>query len=113
MITIYHNPRCSKSRQGVALLENSGKEFEVVKYLDNQLNYNQLETIISKLGIKPLDLVRKSETIWKSNYKGKQLSDKEIIQTMVDYPKLIERPIVINGDNAVIGRPTETILNII
>lgn len=113
MIKIYHNPRCSKSRQGVALLEDSGKEFEIVKYLDHPLNGEELKTIISKLGISPIDLVRKNEKIWKSDYKDQSLSDNEIIAAMVTNPKLIERPIVINNEKAVVGRPPEKISEII
>ncbi len=113
MIKIYHNPRCSKSRQGLAILEESGKDFEVIKYLENEITSEQLEAIISKLGIKPIDLVRKNEAIWKSDYKGKTLSDKDVIEAMITHPKLIERPIVINKNKATIGRPPETILNII
>ncbi|WP_369998225.1 arsenate reductase (glutaredoxin) [Winogradskyella sp.] len=113
MIQIYHNPRCSKSRQGLAIVEASGKEFEVVKYLEDELSVEQLSTIISKLGIKPIDLVRKNEAIWKSDYKGKTLTDKQIIDAMIKHPKLIERPIVINKNKAVVGRPPESILNII
>ncbi len=113
MITIYHNNRCSKSRNGLKLLEESGKDFTVVKYLENTLSFDQLKNIITLLGIKPIELVRTNEAIWKSNYKGKTLSDKEIIQAMVDNPKLIERPIVINGKKAVIGRPSENIYKII
>ncbi|WP_179353655.1 arsenate reductase (glutaredoxin) [Winogradskyella vidalii] len=113
MIKIYHNPRCSKSRQGLAILEASGKTFETVKYLEDKLSASELEVIISKLGIKPLDLVRKNEAIWKSDFKGKTLSDKEIIAAMVSNPKLIERPIVVNDSKAVIGRPSELISEII
>lgn len=113
MIKIYHNPRCSKSRQGLAIVEASGKPFETVKYLDDQLSSDELEVIISKLGIKPLDLVRKNEAIWKSDFKGKTLTDKEIIAAMVAHPKLIERPIVVNGNKAVVGRPPESISEII
>lgn len=113
MIKIYHNPRCSKSRQGLSILEESGKEFEIVKYLEEELNAKGLETIISKLGIKPIDLIRKNEAIWKTDYKGKVLSDNDIIDTMIKHPKLIERPIVVNGNKAVIGRPPESIENII
>ena len=113
MIKIYHNNRCSKSRCGLEILENSKKDFEVVKYLDDKLSVNELKAIISKLGIQPIELVRKNEAIWKSEYKGKDLTDAQIISAMVEHPKLIERPIVINGDKAVIGRPTELILNII
>ena len=113
MITIYHNPRCSKSREGLALLEASNKAFEVVKYLDNLLTEKELKSIISKIGIKPLNLVRKNEAIWKSDYKGKTLNDAEIIKAMLLHPKLIERPIVINGNKAVIGRPSQSILDLI
>lgn len=113
MTTIYHNPRCSKSRQGLALLEESGKKFEIIKYLDKNITYEELETIISKLGIKPIDLVRKNEAIWKSKYKDKTLTDKQHIEAMVANPKLIERPIVVNGNKAVVGRPPQTILNIL
>ena len=113
MIKIYHNPRCSKSRQGLEILENSGKEFEIIKYLENIPSYSELLSIIEKLQIKPIDLVRKNETIWKENYKGKKLSDKEIISAMIQEPKLIERPIIINGNKALIGRPLENISTII
>lgn len=113
MITIYHNPRCSKSREGLELLENSGKDFVVVKYLDEPISEAQLKDIISLLGIQPMELVRKNEAIWKTNYKGKDLTNAQIISAMVANPKLIERPIVINGKQAVIGRPPVTILDII
>ena len=110
---IYHNPRCSKSRQGLAILEESGKEFEVVKYLDSPPTFQELTEIIGLLGITPIDLVRKNEAIWKENYKGKELSYDEIIYAMIENPKLIERPIVINDRKAVIGRPPENIKNIL
>lgn len=113
MIKIYHNNRCSKSRCGIEVLENSGKEFEVVKYLENVPSKDELKNIIKMLGIEPIELVRKNEAIWKSDYKGKILSNDEIIAAMVANPKLIERPIVINGNKAVVGRPPELILNII
>ncbi|RSC93847.1 arsenate reductase (glutaredoxin) [Tenacibaculum singaporense] len=113
MIKIYHNPRCSKSRQGLEIIENSGKEFETVKYLDTIPSEEELKEIINLLNISPIDLVRKNEKIWKEEYKGKELSDAEIIKAMVDNPKLIERPIVINGNKAVIGRPPENIKEII
>ncbi len=113
MIKIYHNNRCSKSRCAIALLEEKGKKIEVVKYLENTPSEEELKRIIKLLGIPPIDLVRKNEAIWKENYKGKELTNTEIITAMVQNPKLIERPIVINGDKAVIGRPTEAILDII
>ncbi len=113
MIKIYHNARCSKSRQGLELLENSGKEFEIIKYLENIPTNEELTSIIEKLQIKPIDLVRKNEAIWKEQFKGKELSDKELISAMIQYPKLIERPIVVNKNKAVIGRPIENITTII
>lgn len=113
MIKIYHNPRCSKSRQGLAILEDSGVTFEVVKYLDTPLNEEELTTIINTLGIAPLALVRKNEKIWKEEFKGKELSDTQVIQAMVANPKLIERPIVVHDNKAVIGRPPEDIKTIL
>lgn len=113
MITIYHNNRCSKSRSGLEILENSGKPFEVKKYLDDVPSEAELKNVISLLGIKPIDLVRKNEAIWKEQYKGNDLSDDEIVSAMVKNPKLIERPIVVNGKQAVIGRPPENIFEII
>lgn len=109
MIKIYHNPRCSKSRQGLQILENASKEFEVVEYLKQPLTFSELEAIIKKLDIAPIDLVRKNEKDWKDNFKGKDLSNAEIIKAMVRFPKLIERPIVVNNNKAVVGRPPEKI----
>lgn len=113
MITIYHNPRCTKSRQGLALLEEKQLNFEVIRYLDDPITLKELTTIVKKLGITPLALVRKNEAIWKSDFKGRDLSDEDILKAMVSNPKLIERPIVNNGEKAVIGRPTEQILTIL
>ncbi len=113
MIKIYHNNRCSKSRCGVQALEEAGKKFEVVKYLEDVPTKSELKHIIKLLGITPIELVRKNEAIWKESFKGKTLSDYEIIEAMVANPKLIERPIIVNGNKAVIGRPTEKIFEII
>lgn len=112
-LLIYHNPRCRKSREGLAILENSGKEFEIVKYLEDVPTEEDLSEIIKMLDISPIQLIRKTEKTWKEEYKGKELSDSEIIKAMVQNPKLIERPIVINKNKAVIGRPSSTILEII
>jgi arsenate reductase len=113
MIKIYNNNRCSKSRCGLELLEQSGKEFIVIKYLEDVPTKNELKDIINLLGIKPIDLIRKNEAIWKEQFKGKTLSDAQLIDAMLKNPKLIERPIVINGNKATIGRPPEKILDII
>lgn len=113
MIKIYHNNRCSKSRCSLDLLEKSGQEFEIVKYLEDVPSVKELKEIIKLLNIKPIELVRKNETIWKEDYKGKDLSDNDIIKAMHENPKLIERPIVIKGKKAEIGRPIERIIKLI
>jgi arsenate reductase len=113
MITIYHNPRCRKSREGLSVLEDSGKEFAIVKYLEEGLTKDTLEQIIEKLAISPLDLVRKNEAIWKEKYKGRPLSETAIIEAMVRHPKLMERPVVVHNDKAVIGRPSSEIRSIL
>jgi len=110
---IYHNPRCGKSREGLAILQESKLPFEIINYIETHLSKDELTEIIKLLGIPPIDLVRKNEAIWKENYKGKNLSDSEIITAMVKNPKLIERPIVINNGKAVIGRPPELIKSIL
>jgi len=110
---IYHNLRCSKSRQGLAILQESKLSFETINYLEAPVTIKELTEIIKLLGISPIDLVRKNEAIWKENYKGKKLSDYEIIMAMAENPKLIERPIVINNGKAVIGRPPELIKTIL
>lgn len=109
MIKIYHNPRCTKSREGLAFLKEKKVEFEVINYLETEFTFQSLTHVIAELGISPIDLIRKNEAIWKSDFKGKTLSDQDIIQAMVDYPKLIERPIVANNGKAVVARPTDKI----
>lgn len=113
MIKIFHNPRCKKSREGLAILENSGKKFEVIKYLEDIPTKDELGHLVRCLAISPENLVRKTETVWKENFKGKLLSDGELLDIMIANPKLIERPIVINGNKAVIGRPSEKIAAIL
>ena len=89
--------------------KKSGNDFEIREYLKEIPTSEELSAVIELLGISPIELVRKNEAIWKSDFKGKELSDSEIIEAMVNHPKLIERPIVINKNKAVIGRPTEAI----
>ncbi len=113
MTTLYHNPRCSKSRQALQLLEKEGETIEIIKYLENAPTHQELKQIIELLGIEPIELVRTQEAIWKENYKGKNLSSAEIIDAMIQNPKLIERPIAIKGTHAVIGRPPEKVLDIL
>ena len=113
MIKIYHNPRCRKSREGLAIIEKSNKKLEIVRDLDDIPSAETLTEIIKLLGITPIQLVRKTESIWKEHFKGKELSDAEIIKAMIQNPKLIQRPIVINNNKAVIGRPPENIISIL
>lgn len=113
MTILYHNPRCSKSREALHLLEAEGETIEIIKYLDNPPSYQELEQVIELLKIQPIDLVRTQEAIWKENYKGKKLTDEEVINAMIENPKLIERPIAIKGTQAVIGRPPEGVLHIL
>ncbi len=113
MIQIYHNSRCGKSRECLAFLEDSGQEYEVVKYLDTIPTFDELKIIIAKLNIKPIELVRQKEKIWVENFKNTTLTDDEIIAAMISNPILIERPIVINGNKAVIARPLAKAMTII
>lgn len=109
MIKIYHNPRCRKSREGLQILEQSGKEFEVRKYLEDIPSKDELRDILNCLGITAENLVRKNEPIWKEKYRNRLLTDEDILNAMIENPKLIERPIVIKNNKAIIGRPTENI----
>lgn len=109
MIQIYHNPRCGKSRNCLAFIEETGQEYEVIKYLEQNPTFEELVLLIKKLNIKPIQLVRVKEQIWADTFKDKPLSDDEIIQAMVSNPILIERPIVLKGEKAIIGRVIEEV----
>ena len=111
---IYHNPRCSKSRQTLALLSENEMDVEIIEYLKTPPSKKDLTDIIKMLGIKPRDLLRKGEKEYKeAGLNNMELSDKEIIDAMLEYPKLIERPIVIKDGQARIGRPPELVLEIV
>jgi len=110
---IYHNPRCSKSRATLALLQDQGIEPEVVLYLESPLDSGQLQALLKKLGITAGQLVRRGEAQFKALGLGAHSSDKELLAAMADHPKLIERPIVVCGDRAVLGRPPESVLELI
>lgn len=113
MITIYHNPRCTKSREGLCELEILNQPFQLRKYLDEPFTKDELEEVIKKLNIKPIELVRTKESIWVENYKNKTLTDAEIINAILAHPKLIERPIIVKGDKAIIARPKEKIKDLL
>jgi arsenate reductase len=112
-ITIYHNPRCSKSRQTLALIQEKGVEPDIIEYLNTPPSEAELETILTMLGKEPAELMRTGEDEFKQYFKGRDLSRSEIISLMVQYPKVIERPIVVNGDRAAVGRPPESVLDIL
>ena len=113
-VTIYHNPRCSKSRETLKLLEEKGIRPDVVEYLKHPPTKDELTAILQKLGLKPRDLMRTKEAEYKENgLDDPSLSDAELIEAMIRIPKLIERPIVLANDKATIGRPPENVINII
>lgn len=114
MTKIYHNPRCTKSRQALQLLEQRGVEAEVIKYLEAPPSKKELAEIVKRLGIPAEALVRKKEPLFKElDLAGKTMTDQQWIATMVEHPKLIERPIVIHNGKAAIGRPAERIAEIL
>jgi arsenate reductase (glutaredoxin) len=112
-ITIYHNPRCSKSRQTLALLEEHGAKPQVVEYLKTPPSAAELKAILAALGMKPEQIVRKGEEIYKSEYAGKTLTDAQWIAALARHPVLIERPIVVKGSRAALGRPPENALKLL
>lgn len=110
-IKIFHNPRCSKSRQTLTILEDNGVDFDIIEYLKESPNKETLLQIINLLDIKPRDLMRKGETVYKEKHlNGENLTDDDLVQFMVDNPILIERPIVYDDNRAIIGRPPENVL---
>ncbi len=111
--TIYHNPRCSKSRATLALLEANGISPQVVLYLEDSLDEAQIRVLLDKLGITAAQLVRRGEAEYKSCGLSTDSSEQELLSAMAAHPKLIERPIVVSGDRAVLGRPPENVLDLI
>tara|TARA_B100000508_G_scaffold137355_1_gene131522 strand:- start:21142 stop:21480 length:339 start_codon:yes stop_codon:yes gene_type:complete len=110
---LIHNPRCSKSRQTLQLLEEKGINPDVRLYLKDELSKEELKSILKKLDVPASSIIRKGEKDYKENFKGKELSDEEWIDAMLKFPKLIERPILVNGDKAKVGRPPEDVLEIL
>ena len=109
MITIYHNNRCSKSREGLGIIERSGKEHQIREYLKAPLNEAEISSLLNKLEMEPLQLIRQNEKLWKEKFKGKDFSTKELIKILAENPGLMERPVVEVGEKAVIGRPPSNI----
>lgn len=112
-VKIYHNPRCQKSRQSLELLRSNGVEPEIVEYLKEIPTKEELKQILARLNKRPIDILRKGEPIFKEKFKGMEFSDEEWLQVMTEYPKLIERPIVVKGNKAVVGRPPENVLELV
>ena len=112
-IVVYHNPRCSKSRCALDFFNERQLDYKVVEYLKDVPTKADLTTIIEQLGIAPEALIRKGEEVYKLHFKGKSLSNDEWIEAMLQFPKLIERPIVVVGGKAVVARPTERILELL
>ena len=109
MIKVYHNPRCRKSREALQFLEEKNLDFEVVLYLNEPLSETELAELIKKLNIPVIDLIRKEESVWKTEFKDKNLSEKELIRLMIQEPRLMQRPIVVIENKAVIARPADSI----
>ena len=110
---IYHNPRCTTSCKTLELIKSRGLKPEVVEYLKNPPSAQEIREIVKMLGISPFELVRQKENVFIENYKGKNFSDAEWIVILAQNPKLIERPIVVSGSKAVIGRPPQNVINLI
>lgn len=108
-ITIWHNPKCSKSRQAMEIVAQSGCKADVIKYLEDSPDENKIKSVLKMLKLTPRELMRTKEDLYKELNLKEEQSDKALISTMAKYPKLIERPIIIKGDSAIIGRPTEKI----
>ncbi|WP_455212232.1 arsenate reductase (glutaredoxin) [Kaarinaea lacus] len=113
-VKIYHNPRCSKSRQTLSILQEHGIEPEIINYLQQPPSKAQLKNILVLLDMQPRDLIRKKEPEYKAHHlDDPSLSKEQLLDAMIQHPKLIERPIVVNGNKAVLGRPPENVLEII
>ena len=110
---IYHNNSCTKSRGCYSLLQEKGIEFETIEYLKTPLSKNELVDLLTKLNISAKELVRKNEVEYKQNFEGNELNESQWIEAMVQYPNLIERPIIVKGDIAVIGRPIEKVIQLL
>ena len=110
---IYHNPRCTKSRETLQLLQDAGQEPEVILYLQTPPNREELQDLLKKLDLKPSQLIRKGEKIYKEQYKDQKMTEARWLTAMLKHPQLIERPIVVKGKKAVIGRPPELALDLV
>lgn len=113
MTQIYHNPRCSKSRETLKILEEANEEIEIIPYLETPPTKEALKNLLTLLGMDPINLIRTGESLWKEKYKGKNLSPSQLLDIMMKNPRLIERPIVVKNGKAVLGRPPESVKEIL
>ena len=111
MIKIYHNNRCRKSREAVLLIKKITSKYKIIEYIKNKLTFEEIEMLLLQLKMPPINLIRHQERIWKNKYKNLNLTKNEIINAMVEHPELIQRPIIVNNEQAIIGRPAKNILN--
>ena len=109
MITIYHNPKCRKSRAGLEYLKEKGLDFTLVEYLKNPISREVLKDILMKMNVRPQELLRTQEDVYKSDFAGKQFNDEEWIDILLEYPRLVRRPIVVKGYRAIVAEPPEEI----
>jgi len=110
---LYHNPRCRKSREALQLLEGKGIEPNLVLYMKEPLTPEDLKGVLQKLNINARDLIRDKEKVWKEEFGDKELTEEELVLAMIEYPQLMERPILVNGNKAAVGRPPEKVLEIL
>ncbi|MDA3882958.1 MAG: arsenate reductase (glutaredoxin) [Bacteroidales bacterium] len=113
MIKIYHNPRCSKSREGLSFLSETTQDFEIAEYLKNGISTKNIQEITSKMNCSAEEIIRRQEPDFKDFYKGKKLSEEEWIQAIVNHPKLLQRPIIVTEKSAIIARPANVMTKII
>ena len=109
MVTVYHNPRCTTSREVLEILKKRGEEIKIVKYLVDPPTYEEMKEILRKLNLRPMYLLRKEEDLYKKNFKGKYFTDDQWTRILIDNPILIQRPVVVRGNMAVVARPPKRI----
>lgn len=110
---IYHNPRCRKSREALQIIQDLGIDYEIIEYLKKPLTEADLKDLVKKLGVEAKLLLRKNESVFKEKYSGKKIGEKEVLKAIAENPILMERPVVVKGNKAVIGRPPEKIMELI
>lgn len=109
-LTVYHNPRCRKSREAIQYLEDKGVSFDIIKYLEQSFDKNTLDQVLKKIDMKPSEILRKNETLWKKEFSSKKWSEEQILNLLVEHPNLIERPIVTHSTSGVLARPLENLI---